>query len=77
MMIDDVRVTLENGPFTAEDAQYYINRIKQSTKLTLKKVTFHRTDTYLDIRYAFEGIPFERVRRVSLTDTNEKRIVNK
>lgn len=77
MMIDDVRVTLENGPFTAEDAQYYIDRIKKSTKLTLKKVTFRRADTYLDIRYAFEGIPFERVRRVDLTDTNEKRIVNK
>ena len=61
MMIDNIRVIIEQGPFSAEDAQYYIERIKATTKFTLKKITFTRSDTYLDIRYAFAEIPFERI----------------
>lgn len=76
MMIDNIRVIIEQGPFSAEDAQYYIERIKATTKFTLKKVTFTRSDTYLDIRYAFAEIPFERIRRVALAAPPEKRAVN-
>lgn len=76
MMIDNIRVIIEQGPFFAEDAQYYIERIKATTKFTLKKVTFTRSDTYLDIRYAFAEIPFERIRRVALAAPPEKRAVN-
>ena len=50
MMIDNIRVIIEQGPFSAEDAQYYIERIKATTKFTLKKITVTRYDTYLDIR---------------------------
>ena len=76
MMIDNVRVIIEKGPLSAEDAQYYIERIKATTKFKLKKVTFTRSDTYLDIRYAFADIPFERIRRVALAAPPEKRAVN-
>lgn len=76
MMIDNVRVIIEKGPLSAEDAQYYIERIKATTKFKLKKVTFTRSDTYLDIRYAFADIPFERIRRVALATPPEKRAVN-
>lgn len=76
MMIDNIRVIIEQGPFSAEDAQYYIERIKATTKFTLKKITFTRSDTYLDIRYAFAEIPFERIRRVPLAAPPEKRAVN-
>ena len=64
MMIDNIRVIIEQGPFSAEDAQYYIERIKATTKFTLKKITFTRSDTYLDIR------------RVALAAPPEKRAVN-
>ena len=76
MMIDDIRVIIAKGPFSAEDAQSYIERSKSKTKFTLKKVTFTRTDTYLDIRYAFADIPFERIRRIPLADLPERRAVN-
>ena len=76
MLIDDVRVIIENGPFSAEDAQYYIEQIKKSCKLRLKKVTFNRSDAYLDLRYAFEGNPFERVRRIALRPVPEDKAVN-
>ena len=73
MIVDDVRVIIENGTFSAEDAQYYINRIKKTSKHSLKKVIFNRkkvifnrTDAYLDIRYSFESIPFDRIRRIPL-----------
>lgn len=77
MRIGDVRVIIEKGPLSAEDAQFYIEQIKKSSKLKLKKVTFTRTDAYLDLRYAFEGNPFERLRRVALTsEPPEDRAVN-
>ena len=76
MMIDNIRVIIEKGSFSAKDAQYYIEQIQKTTKFTLKKVTFARSDHYLDIRYAFKEIPFERLRRVSLASAPEKRAVN-
>lgn len=41
MMIDNIRVIIEQGPFSAEDAQYYIERIKATTKFTLKRSHSH------------------------------------
>ena len=76
MQIDDVRVIVENGPLCAEEAKYYIDRIKQSSKFPLKKVIFTRESTYLDLRYSFEGIPFERVRRIDLTAPPADKAVN-
>lgn len=67
MMVDNIRVAIENGTFSAEEAAYYIQELKNSTKkFTLKKVTMSRTDSYLDLRYSFNEIPFERIRRIPL-----------
>lgn len=79
MLIDDIRVTIENGPLSVNDAAYYILQIKKasSKKFTLKKVTFSRFDTHLDIRYSFNEVPFERIRRIPFTDESEKRVVNR
>lgn len=76
MMIDNVRVVVENGPLCAEEAKFYIDRIKKSSKFPLKKVIFTRSSAYLDLRYSFEGIPFERVRRVHLVEIPEDKAVN-
>ena len=77
MMVDNVRVAIENGTFSAEEAAYYIQELKNITKkFTLKKVTMSRTDDYLDLRYSFNEIPFERIRRIHLTPPHEERAVN-
>ena len=76
LFVDNVRVIIAKGPFTAEDAQYYINRIRKTSKFTLKKIIFTRSDAHLDIRYSFESIPFDRIRRIPLTDSQEDRAVN-
>ena len=76
MQIGDVRVIIEKGPLSAEDAQYYIEQIKKTSKFKLKKVALTRTDAYVDLRYAFEGIPFERVRRVDFNEPHEDKAVN-
>ncbi len=77
MLIDNVIVTIESGPFTAEDAQFYISQIKKSkAKYTLKKISFSRNDAYLDIRYSFHEVPFERIRRIPLEDESVRRVVN-
>ena len=65
MRIDDITVIIENGSCSSKDAQYYIEQIKKSSKLKLKKVTFRCSDASLYLRYAFEGNPFERIRRVA------------
>ena len=77
MMVDNIRVAIENGTFSAEEAAYYIQELKNSTKkFTLKKVTMSRTDSYLDLRYSFNEIPFERIRRIPLARVHEERAVN-
>ena len=76
MMVDNIRVAIENGTFSAEEAAYYIDEIKKVTKnFTLKKVTMSRTDTYLDLRYSFNEIPFERIRRIPLGHPDRKSVV--
>ena len=76
-MVDNIRVAIENGTFSAEEAAYYIDEIKKITKnFTLKKVTMSRTDTYLDLRYSFNEIPFERIRRIPLGHPHGEKAVN-
>ena len=77
MMVDNIRVAIENGTFSAEEAAYYIDEIKKVTKnFTLKQVTMSRTDAYLDLRYSFNEIPFERIRRIPLGHPHEEKAVN-
>lgn len=77
MLVDNIRVAIENGTFSAEEAAYYIDEIKKVTKnFTLKKVTMSRTDAYLDLRYSFNEIPFERIRRIPLGHPHEEKAVN-
>ena len=76
MLVDNVRVVIENGTFSAEEIAYYIEQLKKTTrKFSLKKVTMSRTDANLDFRYSFHEIPFERILRVPLHDHPEKRAV--
>lgn len=76
MMINDIRVNIEKGSFSAADAARYIEQIKKTSKFTLKKITFSRSDDFLDIRYSFREIPFERLRRLAFTPSSEKQAVN-
>ncbi len=76
MMIDDIRIVIEKGSLTADEAAYYVDRLKSTSKFPLKRVTFQRSDNYIDVRCAFKEIPFERLRRIPLTSQDEKRAVN-
>lgn len=76
MFIDNVRVIIAKGPFSAEDAQFYIKQIKKTSRFPLKKIVFTCSDSYLDIRYSFDSIPFERIRRIPLASSTEERAVN-
>jgi hypothetical protein len=72
MFIGNVRVIVENGALSAHEAEYYIHNIqKYSKKHILKRVTFIVTPDHLDLRYAFDGIPFERIRRISSQERYE------
>ena len=76
MMIDNVTVVIESGALSVKEAERYIRKIQRHSKgRTLKRVSFRMTDGYLDLRYGFEGIPFERIRRISHETTTERKAV--
>ena len=66
MMIEQVRVSFENGSLNREDILFYINEIKKRARgKKLKTVHFRMAESYMDLRYSFEQIPFERIRRIT------------
>ncbi len=76
MMIDNIRVTVENGTISPEAAKYYVGKLRESSKrFTLKKVNFSRSDDYLDIRYSFNEIPLQRIRRIPFAERAVERAV--
>lgn len=76
MLIDNVHVTIEDGQLEKSEIQYYIGKIKKHSKgKELKSIDFKLTDDYVDLRYAFHSIPFERIRRVNITIFNSNRCV--
>ena len=78
MFINEVRVVIEKGPFSAKEAEYYIKKIQQhSRKHILKTITFKLAENHLDLRYSFKDIPFHRLRRISLTAQNERQVVGR
>lgn len=76
MMMDNVTVIIESGAISAKEAERYIRKIQRHAKgRTLKRVSFRLADGHLDLRYAFEGIPFERIRRISREKPRERKAV--
>lgn len=77
MLIDHIRVTIENGLLEEKEIQYYIDAIRHSAKgKSLKNLSFRIADDYMDLRYSFQGFPFERIRRVSTqADDSAKRYI--
>ena len=76
MTIDNVTVIIESGALSAREAERYIRKIQRHSKgRTLKRVSFRLADGYLDLRYSFEGLPFERIRRISHAATGERKAV--
>ena len=70
MLIGQIRVTVENGQLDERDIQYYILEIESRSRgKELKSITFRLADGYMDLRYAFKSLPFERIRRVSAQTT--------
>ena len=70
MFIDGIGVVVENGQLSPEEVQFYINKIEKNSQKKLQKITFSLGDGYMDLRYAFRGFPFERIRRLSLAAAN-------
>lgn len=69
MNLDNVTVVIDKGIVSPEEVEYYIRKIqKTSANRSLKRITFRREATHLDLRYSFDGIPLERIRRISITD---------
>lgn len=73
MNMDNVAVVIEKGMISPEEVERYIRKIqKTSAGRSLKRITFRREATYLDLRYSFDGIPLERIRRIPMTDEIDK-----
>jgi|GEM_PF-356049 len=76
MLIDNVRVVIENGPLSVEKASFYIEKIQKSLKNhVLKRVTFTLLENSMDLRCSFEDCPFECIRRVPLSSPEERKAI--
>lgn len=76
MKIDNVTVIIEGGPVSAKEAEQYIRKIQSHAKgRALKRIAFRKGKDYMDLRYMFEGIPFERLRRISLDMSRKQEAV--
>lgn len=74
MMIEQVRVSFENGSLNKEDILFYINEIKKRARgKKLKTVHFRMAESYMDLRYSFDQIPFERIRRIAFPENSASR----
>ena len=66
MQIENVKVTVSNGTMEKSEIIEYINHIKrnnQGEKLYSLDLTVD--GDYVDMKYAFTKIPFERIRRIT------------
>lgn len=67
MVVDGIRVLVENGPMSQEEIAYYIERLRKEYKrLRLQQLTLRREDAYVNLRYSFEGNPLQRVWRLDI-----------
>ena len=73
MGVDGIGVVVENGQLSPEEIQFYIQKIEKHSQKSLQKITFSLGDGYMDLRYAYRGFPFERIRRISLAAANRDR----
>lgn len=64
MVVDGIRVVVENGPVSQEEIAHYIDHLRKEYKnLRLCQLTLRRGDGYVNLRYSFEGNPLQRVWR--------------
>ena len=72
MLIDGVKVFVQNGKLDDDDVAYYIDKINRLAKgKKLQRISFIIGDEYIDLRYTFKGYPFERIWRISTCESAE------
>lgn len=67
MMFDNVEVQADTNEFSADELKYYVEVAKSKfPKMTLTHLKVElSTDGGVDLKYRFEGVKFERIRRIT------------
>ncbi len=71
MLFDGVKVFVQNGKLDNADIEYYIEKIKRTSKgKMLQRLSIILGEEYVDLRYTFKNYPFERIWRISMCSSS-------
>lgn len=69
MIIDNVNVIIENGEMEEAEIKSYIKCITRKNKgKVLKNLELKIGGNYVDMKYSYHSIPFQRIRRITDDD---------
>lgn len=60
-----MRINISGVPISREEAQAYVDYIEDKYNRKLRSIDIKVDGDYVDLRYEFVAIPFERIRRIT------------
>lgn len=61
-----MQITVTGGEMTEKEQQEYVNHIrKNNPNKVIRKLEIRLDGEFVDLRYEYETVPFERIRRIT------------
>ncbi len=61
-----MQITVTGGEMTEKEQQEYVNHIrKNNPDKVIRKLEIRLDGEFVDLRYEYETVPFERIRRIT------------
>ena len=64
-VINDIQVTIIGDEISSEELSIYLTQIQLKQKRKMIKADITVDSEYIDVKYALEDVPFERIRRIT------------
>lgn len=64
-VINDIQVTIIGDEINSEELSIYLTQIQSKQKRKMIKADITVDSEYIDVKYALEDVPFERIRRIT------------
>ncbi|MBC8014340.1 MAG: hypothetical protein H7X79_01165 [Sporomusaceae bacterium] len=63
--MNDIQVTIIGDEINSEELSIYLTQIQSKQKRKMIKADITVDSEYIDVKYALEDVPFERIRRIT------------
>jgi len=64
MIINNITITLQ-GEISEDELSVYLTQLQAKSKFKIISATVTVDGEYIDVKYKFERVPFERIRRIT------------